>query len=187
MEDGKDKPIAFSSQTLAPAEKKYSQLEKEGLAITFGVKKFRQYLLGRSFTIVSDHKPLQYLFSEPRVTPSLASAHIQHWSWTFGAYNYNMEYKPGQDYGNGDMLSRLPLPESPTNIPVPGETILVLNMLLSLPVTVEQIRKWTTDDPILSQVRTLIQKWWQDTNDADLKPFQKHKNELSLHDGCILW
>ena len=44
MEDGLDKPIAFSSQTLAPAEKKYSQLEKEGLAVIFGVKQLHQYL-----------------------------------------------------------------------------------------------------------------------------------------------
>ena len=47
MESGKDQPIGFSSHTLAPAEKKYSQLEKEGLAVIFGVKRFRQYLLGK--------------------------------------------------------------------------------------------------------------------------------------------
>jgi len=55
MDDGTDKPIAFSSRTLAAAEKKYSQIEKEGLAIVFGVKRFHQYLFGRQFTIVSDH------------------------------------------------------------------------------------------------------------------------------------
>ena len=187
MDDGKDKPIAFSSRTLAPAEKKYSQLEKEGLAVIFGVKKFRQYLLGRSFTIVSDHKPLQYLFNESRVTPTLASARIQRWSWTLGAYHYNIEYKPGQHNGNADMLSRLPLPETPTDIPMPGETILVIDMLLSLPVTVEQIRQWTTHDPILSRVRALVQQGWQDTDDVALKPFQRRKYELSIHDGCLLW
>ena len=98
-----------------------------------------------------------------------------------------MEYKPGQNHGNADMLSRLPLPESPTDVPVPGETILVLDMLLSLPVTVEQIRQWTSHDPILFQVRTMVQQGWNDTNDTDLRPFQKRRNELSLHDGCILW
>ena len=54
MEDSSERPIAFASHS-APAEKKYSQLEKEGLAIVFSVKKFHQYLAGRHFTIYSDH------------------------------------------------------------------------------------------------------------------------------------
>ncbi len=44
FENGEERPIAFMSRTLTPAEKNYSQLEKEGLAITFGVKKFHNYL-----------------------------------------------------------------------------------------------------------------------------------------------
>ena len=59
---GRDKPVAFASRSLAPAEKRYAQLEKEGLAIIYVVKKFHQYLFGRKFTIYSDHKPLQHLF-----------------------------------------------------------------------------------------------------------------------------
>jgi len=47
MENGDDKPIAFTSRTLATAERHYSQLDKESLAIVFGVKKFHQYLCGR--------------------------------------------------------------------------------------------------------------------------------------------
>ena len=47
MEDGLDKPNAFSSRTLAPAEKKYSQLEKEGLAVVFGVKKVPPILVSK--------------------------------------------------------------------------------------------------------------------------------------------
>ena len=82
MDDGTDQPIAFASRTLAAAEKKYSQIEKEGFAIIFGVKRFHQYLFGRQFTILSDHKPLKHLFSESQATPTLASARIQRWSLT---------------------------------------------------------------------------------------------------------
>ena len=76
------KPIAYASRLLNPAEKRYSQLDKEGLAIVFGVKKFHHYLFGRTFTICSDHKPLQHLFSESRPIPQLASARIQRWALT---------------------------------------------------------------------------------------------------------
>ena len=78
-EDGSDKPIAYASRSLAPAEKKYSQLEKEGLAIVFGVKKFHQYLYGWKFVVHSDHKPLQFLFKEDKPVPTMASARIQRW------------------------------------------------------------------------------------------------------------
>lgn len=74
MEDGSEKPIAFASRTLSVAEQKYSQIEKEGLAIVFAVKRFHQYLHGRQFTIYSDHKPLEFLFSENRQTPVMASS-----------------------------------------------------------------------------------------------------------------
>jgi len=58
LDDGLEhpRPVVFASQTLSPAEKRYSQLEKEGLAIIFWVKRFHYYLLGRKFTLFSDHK-----------------------------------------------------------------------------------------------------------------------------------
>ena len=77
LPDGSDQPISFASRSLASAERKYSQLDKEALAIVFGIKRFHQYLFGRSFTILSDHKPLQHLFAETKGIPVLASARIQ--------------------------------------------------------------------------------------------------------------
>ena len=86
MEDGSEKPVAYASRTLNDIEKRYSQLDKEALAIIFGVKRFHHYLYGRPFAIVSDHKPLQYLLSESRAVPTMASARLQRWALLLSAY-----------------------------------------------------------------------------------------------------
>ena len=187
FEDGQEKPIAFASRSLAPAEKKYSQLEKEGLAVIFGVKRFHQYLFGRNFTIYSDHKPLHHLFRETNAIPAMASARIQRWALTLGAYNYSIMYKAGKLNANADLLSRLPLPETPLEIPVPQETILLMESFQQSPVTASQIKTWTNRDPVLSSVRDLILRGWKESDNPALQPYQQRQNELSTHDGCLLW
>ena len=187
LKDGSEKPIAFASRSLAPAEKNYSQFDKEGLAVVFGVKRFHHYLFGRKFTIFSDHKPLQHIFSETRPIPQMASARIQRWALTLSAYNYSIAYKPGSNHSNADLLSRLPLSESVSNVPLPGETVLLMQTLQGSPVTAAQIKAWTDKDPILSRVRNLVLKGWQEMNQDSLRPSEQRKNELSIEDGCVLW
>jgi len=60
---GRDLPFADASRTLVNAEKNYSTTEKELLVIVCGCKQFRQYLFGIPFAIVTDHKPLTWVFS----------------------------------------------------------------------------------------------------------------------------
>ena len=72
--DGVKKPITFASRTLAPAECCYAHLDNEALVIIFRLKHFNQYLAGRHCVIYSDHKPLMYLFSATKPTPTMASA-----------------------------------------------------------------------------------------------------------------
>jgi len=65
QDDCSKHPVTFAFQ-IPPAEKRYSQLDKEGLAIIFGVKRFHYYFLGRKLKIFSDHKPLQHLFGRSK-------------------------------------------------------------------------------------------------------------------------
>ena len=59
MHDGKDKPIAYASRHFNKAELNYSAIEKEATA--FGIQRFRHYLQDKTFVIVSDNGPLQWL------------------------------------------------------------------------------------------------------------------------------
>ena len=110
MEDGTECPIGYASRTLTPAERKYAHIDKEALAIIFGVKRYHQYLFGRKFVIYSDHKPLMYLFGEHRAISATASARVQRWALTLSGYQYSIVHRPGSKQGNADGLSRLPLP-----------------------------------------------------------------------------
>ena len=62
--DGSERPVGYVSRSLTTSEQKYSQLEREALAIVFAVVKFNQYLMGNQFILATDHKPLLVLFGE---------------------------------------------------------------------------------------------------------------------------
>jgi len=143
-EHGIERPVAYASRTLSQPEQNYSQLEKEALALIFGTKRFHNYLYGRSFTLYTDHKPLQGLLNESKPIPTLASARIQRWALTLATYQYRIVYKKGSEISNTDGLSRLPLPTaSSQNIPLPSEHVLLLEHLSSGPITTTKIKTMT--------------------------------------------
>ncbi|KAL5484391.1 hypothetical protein EMCRGX_G020882 [Ephydatia muelleri] len=191
FEEGFDRPIAFASRTLAPAERKYSQLDKEALAIVFGVDKFHQYLYGRHFTILSDHKPLQYLFAVDCPIPQMVSPRVQRWALTLSAFDYTISFRAGKLQGNADALSRLPLQHSPEEVPTPGDMILLLEALdlSEAPISAAAINKLTGKDPVLSRVRSVVQHgtWDSLCSDSVFQPYKLRRLELSVQDGCVLW
>ena len=189
MPDGSEKPIAYASRSLATAEKNYSQLYKEALAIIFGIKRFHQYIYGRKFQLVSDHKPLMSILDAKKGIPVMASARLQRWALMLAAYDYSIVYRPGPKLANADCLSRLPMPQSVPTPPVPGDTIMLLEKMEEFPVNVSQIRTWTNKDPLLSRVRKLVQCGFPEhlKSDKDLKPYMQRKFELSVQDQVLLW
>ena len=190
MVDGTEKPIAYVSRTMNAAEKNYSQIEKEALAIVFGTKKFHQYLYGKQFEIQTDHKPLLGLFKENKQIPTMSPARIQRWALTLAAYEYTIVFKQGNKNGNADGLSRLPRSEAveEQSDPEPEERILFMEDIESRPVTAKQIKKWTQFDPILSQVVGFVQNGWPGKNSSEeLSPYFLRKLELSVLDGCLMW
>ena len=185
MEDGQERPIAFASRTLTSAEQGYSQLEKEGLAVIFAVKKFHNYLYGRHFHIESDHQPLSYLFNHNKAISSTASARIQRWALTLSAYHYTICHKAGRHLSNADGLSRLPRPLTTSSDQLPGEWIQLVDHLSSTTINAAHIKRWTATDPILSRIQHyMLQSWPQASLGDDFKPFVTRK---SILDGCILW
>jgi hypothetical protein len=99
---GKDPPIAYASRTLNNAEKKYPTVEKELLATVWGCKYFRKYLYGRRFTIVTDHRPLTWIFNvkDP-------SSRLLRWRLKLEEYDYKVVYRKGSNNTNADALSRI--------------------------------------------------------------------------------
>lgn len=101
---GNDKPIAYASRTLNKAECNYSTTEKECLAILFGTKVFRPYLYGRQFKIITDHRPLKWLFNHKDPGSKLIR-----WRLKLEEFDYEIEYKKGKINSNADALSRYPV------------------------------------------------------------------------------
>ena len=154
MPDGTEHPIAFASRTLSPSERNYAQLEKEALSLVFGIKRFHQYLYGRKFTLVTDHKPLLAILGPKKGIPPLAAARLQRWAVLLSAYTYDIRYKSTVAHSNADGLSRLPLPIDMKVGESQEASLYFVSRMECLPVTVAQMQQVTCTDPCLSNVRS---------------------------------
>ena len=90
LEDGQERPVAFASRSLSTAEQNYAHIDREALSLVFAIKKFHNYVYGREFKVVTDHKPLLGLFSELRSIPQTASSRVQRWCLFLSGYRYSI-------------------------------------------------------------------------------------------------
>ena len=95
--------IAYASRALSKAEKQYSVIQQECLAIVYATKQFRHYLLGRSFKLLTDHAPLQWLSAQKM------EGMLCRWALALQEFDFKISYRAGVHNSNADALSRVPL------------------------------------------------------------------------------
>ena len=176
--------VAFYSRTLSDHEKNNAQIHNESLAVITGLKKFHQYIWGRHFTILTDHKPLLGQLGSDQDVPQMISPRIQQWVLTMWAYEYDLVYRPGPSILHADVLSHLPLPTCPARVPVPGDIYYVVQHLDAMQITTADICCGTSHDSLLLQVYRWVQEGFPESmDDEDLKPYFSRRHELASMTG----
>ena len=179
-------PVAFMSRTLTPTETRYAQIEREALAVVFGVTRFNQYLLGRKFTIKTDHRPLVKLLGCNDPIPQLVSTRIKNWVMKLSAYYYDIQYLEGKENVYADFLSRQPM----ENVPPSEEEMVEVQVLLIAGegiVNAEMVKAETKNDPVLRKVIEYVRNGWPLVTSEEMKPFFSKRLELSVEHDILLW
>ena len=99
--------ISYASRSSSDTERRYSQTEKEALAIVWACERFHANLYGAEFELMTDHKPLECIFSPKSKT----CARIERWLLRMQPYKFSIKYIPGPK-NIADSLSRLLHPTS---------------------------------------------------------------------------
>ena len=94
--------MAYASRKMTTTEKLYSTREQEALAIIFAIEKFDEFIKGRRFTVITDHRALSWLMKVPVVKGRLLN-----WAYKLRSYDFDITYRRGTENAMADMLSRL--------------------------------------------------------------------------------
>ena len=183
------RPVMYISRSLSPVEQRYSQTEREALAICWACERLRMYLAGARFKVVTDHKRLEAIFSNSNSKPPVR---IEGWSMYLQEFDFTLEYRPGKD-NPADYMSRHPVHalENTTDYKEQKQMEEVVNSVVRRNVpeslSVEEVRKATMNDLVLLEVMDIVQngngesryKW------EDLR-YKLVRSESSVASGILL-
>ena len=144
------KPVAYASRSLTPTERRYAQVEKEALGVTWACDCFSDYLIGIQFQIETDHRPLIPLLGSKSLED--LPARIQRFRIRLMQFDYSISYVPGKLLYTADALSRAPQTGESTVDEVQDEAeSLIEAVLAGLPASqqrLEEIRRHIQEDEV---------------------------------------
>ena len=181
--DSTYRPIAFGGRSLTETEVKYSQIEKEALAIVFGCEHLHLYLHGKPFEMETDHRPLEYIF-KPKASGKPAPARVERWLLRLQEYDFTVIYRPGPQ-NLPDALSRLPNNNLRRNMESCADRYVhyLAEQLTPVAMNTAEFQEHSKNDPELIQVRQCIEK----NQPHRLPPqYKSLEQELSIVDNIIL-
>ena len=185
QKDDTVRPVYYASRALSHQEKKYSQTEREALAVVYGCERFHLYLYGADFTILSDHQPLKILYSHT----GKPSPRILRWGLRLQSYSFKIVHIPGS-INPADMLSIHPAPIRKNDEKEVEETEKYINSVICYAVpkalTLSEIIEESQSDNILVKLQKCISTGIWPGKDPQLRQFTNVKNNLTTKSGVIL-
>ena len=118
LETSLGKPIYFCSRVLQDHEKRLDIVEWEALSIYWGINRLRSFLLGRKFLVISDHKPLEFIFNNNKHSPK-----ILRWKLSLQEFDFKVKHCKGTDNVVADCLSRVFLIENKQSLLVSEDEV----------------------------------------------------------------
>ncbi len=186
------KVVAYVSRALSDVERRYSQTEKEALAIVWAMEKLHLYLSGGHFTLLTDCKPIEMILNNPTSKPP---ARIARWYLRVQDFDFTVKHINGNE-NPSDFLSRHVSEPNVNNKPI-LETVAdaYVNFLTdhAIPkaMTLSQIQEATQQDSTLQALAEIIRSnRWNDiskienenVNKEELKLFSKLRSELTVNE-----
>ena len=177
-------PVHYISRSMTSAEKRYSQTEKDALAVKWAKSRFSMYLLGAPrFKIITSHKPLIPMFNKAcaKLPPR-----IEKWIMEMQDVDFELVYEPGKDAADPlDYLSRHPLPDTEADDTEKTIKLVVRN---EHGVVMNSIRDATDADEVLQQVLKRMKQndWEKHKKTPEIMPYYLIRHELSRVKGLIL-
>uniref|UniRef100_A0A669BXN3 Gypsy retrotransposon integrase-like protein 1 n=1 Tax=Oreochromis niloticus TaxID=8128 RepID=A0A669BXN3_ORENI len=184
------KPVAYASRALTATEQRYAQIEKEALASTWACERFAEFLIGKTFHIETDHKPLVSLLGSKGLDE--LPPRIQRLRMRLMRFSYTISHVPGRDIATADVLSRAPVGDTTEGLPEEEINLYVESVIASLPATEPRLREIQThqdSDSILNQLKKFCVEGWPDKYSIErvFRPYLPFSGDLTVHNGLLLY